>query len=85
MTLNRTEISNLIISQSQSLFEVFDHLLDLPSPGIILNHIDGRQMEIGTDQINGFLPFFFHHHNSDLSHLLDLSDEPGDGSLLVFP
>jgi hypothetical protein len=36
-------------------------------------------MEVRTDQINGFLPLFSHHHNSDLSYFLDLSDEPGDG------
>ena len=58
MTLNGMEIPNLIISKSEALFEVFDHLLDLPPLGVVLDHIDGRQMKIGTDQIDGFLTFF---------------------------
>ena len=85
MALNRTKISNLIISQPQSLFEVFNYLFDLPSPGIILNHINSRQMEVRTNQINGFFPLLFHDHDSDLSDFLDLSDEPGNGESFGLP
>jgi len=85
MTLNRTKISNLIVSQPQPLLEVFDHLLDLPSLRIILNHRDGRQMEVCTNQINGFLPSLFHDQDSDFPHFLDLSSEPSDGESFGLP
>jgi len=85
MALNRMEVSNLIVSQPQSLFEVFNHLLNFPSPGIVLNHIKSRQMEVGTDQIKGFFPFLFHDHDSDLSHFLDLSGESGNGKSFGLP
>jgi len=42
-------------------------------------------MKIGTDQINGFLTFFFHDHGSDFPEVFDLTDESGDVELLVFP
>jgi hypothetical protein len=85
MALNGRKISNLIISQPQSLFEIFDHLLDPPSPRIILNHGDGGQMEIGTNQINGFLPLLPYDHDSDLSHFLDLAHEPSNEESFGLP
>ncbi len=84
MALNGIEVPNLIMSKSEALFEVFDHLLDLPPLGVVPHHIDRRQMKIGTDQIDGFLTFFFHDHDSDFPEVLDLPDEPGDVELFGF-
>ncbi len=66
--------SHLIISESESLFEVFDHLFDLPSFGIILDHIDGGEVEMGRDQIDGFLTFLFYPYHGHLTYSLDLPD-----------
>ncbi len=85
MTLNGIEIPNLIMSKSEALFEVFDHLFDLPPLSVVSHHIDGGQMKMGTDQIDRFLTFFFHDHNSHFPEILDLSDEPGDVELFGFP
>jgi len=41
MALDGLKISNLIISESQTLFEVFDHLFDLPAFGVVFDDIDG--------------------------------------------
>ena len=42
MALDGLKISNLIISEPQTLLEVFDHLFDLPSFGVVFDNIDGR-------------------------------------------
>jgi hypothetical protein len=75
----------LIISESEPLFEVFDHLLNLPPLCVIFDHVDGRQMKVRTDQINGFLSLLFDDHNRHFSQILNLSDEPGDLESLGFP
>ena len=85
MALNCREISDLIVFQPQSLFEVFDHLLDLPSLRIILNHPGGGQMEVRTNQINGFLPLLSYDHHSNLSHFLNFANEPTNGKSFGLP
>ena len=85
MTLNNIKIPNLIMSKSEALFEIFDHLLDLPPLSIIPHHIDHRQMKIGTDQIDRFLTLFLHDHDSHFPEVFDLPDEPGDVELFSFP
>jgi len=85
MAVNGIEIPNLIISKSEPLFEVFDHLLDLPSLRVILDHIDGRQIKIRTDQINGFLPLLFYDDHCHFSQILDVPNELGNLESLGFP
>src|SRR4030043_1397514 len=85
MALDRVEISNLITSKSEPLFEVFDHLLDFPPLRVIFYHIDGRQMKVRTDQINGFLPLLFDDHNCHFPQILDLSNELGNLESLGSP
>jgi hypothetical protein len=65
------------------LFEVFDHLFDLPAFGIISEDIESREMEIGGDKIAGLLSFFFYHHDGHFAEVLDETNKPGDlkGSL----
>lgn len=70
MTLDGFKISNLIIPESEALFEVFDHLFDLPAFGVVLDDIDGRSMNIRTDQVNGFLTFLFHHDDRHFPQVL---------------
>jgi hypothetical protein len=84
MALNGIEVPSLIVSKSEALFEVFDHLFDLPPLGVVPDHIDRRQVKIGADQIDGFFTFFFHDHDSDFPEVFDLTDEPGDVELFVF-
>jgi hypothetical protein len=66
------------------LFEVFDHLFDLPAFGIISEDIQSREMEIGGDKITGLLSFFFHDHDRDLVEVLDEANKPGDLKSLLF-
>jgi hypothetical protein len=60
------------------LFEVFDHLFDLPAFGIISEDIESREMEIGGDKITGLLSFFFYHHDGDFAEVLDEANKPSD-------
>ena len=85
MSLDGVEISNLIISESEALFEVFDHLFNLPTLGVIFDDIDGRQMNIRTNQINGFFAFFFHNHDGYFSEVLDLPNKLGKVECFSFP
>jgi hypothetical protein len=66
------------------LFEVFDHLFDLPAFGIISEDIESREMEIGGDKITGLLSFFFHDHDRDLAEVLDEANKPSDLKSLLF-
>ena len=84
MALNGIKIPSLIMSKSETLFKVFDHLFDLPPLGVISDHIDRGQMKIGTDQIDGFLTSFLHDYNRDFPEVLDLPGEPGDLELFGF-
>jgi hypothetical protein len=67
------------------LFEVFDHLFNLPAFGIISEDIESRKMEIGGDKITGFLSFFFYHHNGHFAEVLDESNKPSDLKRSLFP
>jgi hypothetical protein len=60
------------------LFKVFDHLLDLPTFGIISEDIESREMEIGGDKITRLLSFLFYHHDGDFAEVLDESSKPSD-------
>jgi hypothetical protein len=60
------------------LFEVFDHLFDLPAFGIISEDIESTEMEIGGDKITGLLSFLFHHHNGDFAEVLNEANKPSD-------
>jgi len=84
MALDGLEISNLVISKSQSLFEVFDHLFNLPALGIILDDIQGGEMKIRRNKIRGLLSFLFHHHHSHFAQALDGPDKSGDLKDFVF-
>jgi hypothetical protein len=66
------------------LFEVFDHLFDLPAFGIISQDIESREMQIGGDKITGLLSFFFYHHNGDLAEVLDEANKPSNPKSLWF-
>jgi hypothetical protein len=66
------------------LFEVFDHLFDLPAFGIISEDIGSREMEIGGDEITGLLSFLFHDHDRDLAEVLDEANKPSDLKGSVF-
>jgi hypothetical protein len=66
------------------LFEVFNHLFDLPALGIISEDIESREMEIGGDKITGLLSFFFYHHDGNLAEVLDESNKPSDSKGLWF-
>jgi len=66
------------------LFEVFDHLFDLPAFGIISEDIESREMEIGGDKITRLLSFFFYHHDGDFAEVLDESNKPSDLKSSVF-
>jgi hypothetical protein len=84
MALDGEGVSNMIIPKPQSLFEIFDHLFDLPALGIIFHHIQGTEMKVRRDKITRFLPFFFHHDDSDLPQALDNSNKSGDLEGFVF-
>ena len=84
MALDGLKISNLIISESQTLLEVFDHLFDLPPFGVVFDDIDGSQMNIRTDKVSGFLTFFFHHHDGHFPQGLNVSNKPGDAECFGF-
>ena len=84
MALDSLKISHLILSESQALLEVFDHLFDLPPFGVVFDDIDRREMNIRTDEASGFLPFFFHHHDGHFPHVLYVSNTPGDGECFGF-
>jgi hypothetical protein len=45
MTLDGIEVADLILSKSEALFEVFDHLFDLPPLSVVPHHINGGQIE----------------------------------------
>jgi len=60
------------------LFEVFDHLFDLPAFGIISEDIESREMEISRDKITRLLSFFFYHHEGDFAEVLDEANKPSD-------
>ena len=84
MTFNGIEVPNLIVSKPEALFDIFDHLFDLPALGVVPHYVDGRQMEMGTDQIDRFLTLFLHDHDSDFPEIFDLTDDPGDPELFCF-
>jgi hypothetical protein len=67
------------------LFEVFDHLFDLPAFGIISKDIESREMEIGGDKITGLLSFFFYDHDRDFAEVLDEANKPSDPKSSLFP
>jgi hypothetical protein len=67
------------------LFEVFDHLFDLPAFGIIPEDIESRKMEIGGDKITGLLSFFFYDHDRDFAEVLDEANKPSDLKSSLFP
>jgi hypothetical protein len=60
------------------LFEVLDHLFDLPAFSIISEDIESREMEIGRNQITRLLSFFFYHHNGDFAEVLDEANKPSN-------
>jgi len=60
------------------LFEVLDHLFNLPAFGIISEDIESREMEISRDKITGLLSFFFYHHDGDFAEVLDEANKPSD-------
>jgi hypothetical protein len=60
------------------LFEVFDHLFDLPAFGIVPKDIESREMEMGGNKITGLLSFFFYHHEGDLAEVLNETNKPSD-------
>ena len=78
MALDGLKISHLIISEPQALLEVFDHLFDLPPLRVVFDDIDRREMNIRTDEVQGFLPFFFYHHDGHFPQVLNVSNTPGD-------
>ena len=84
MTLDGLKISNLIMPKAQSLFEVFDHLFNLPAFGVIFNDIQGREMEIGGNKIGVLLSFFFHDHYRYFAQTLDDPNKSGDLEGFVF-
>ncbi len=60
------------------MFEVFDHLFDLPAFGIISEDIESREMEIRGDKITGLLSFFFYDRDPDFTEVLDEANKPSD-------
>jgi hypothetical protein len=66
------------------LFEILDHLFDLPSFGIVSEDIESREMEIGGDKVTGLLSFLFHDHDRDLAKVLDEANKPSDLKSLLF-
>lgn len=59
MTVDGLKVSRLVISKPQALLQILDHLLNLPTSGVVSDHIDCWQMHTGRDQVVGFLRFSF--------------------------
>jgi hypothetical protein len=72
MPLNSLKSPYLIISKPESLFEVFDHLLNLPTLGIILDYIHRRGIKISGYKVERLLPFLFDYNYSHLANPIDL-------------
>jgi len=75
MSLDSLKSFYLIISKPESLVEVFDHLIHLPTLGIILDHIDRREIKISGDKIDRSLPFLPDSNHSHLAQPIDLSNK----------
>jgi len=75
MTFDSLKTSCLIISKPESLFEIFDHLLNLPTLGIILEHINCREIKISRDKIDRPLPFLSDYNHSNLAKPIDFSNK----------
>ena len=78
MALDSLKITNLIISKSQSLFKVFNHLFDLPTLSIIPDDIQGAEMKVRRNKIRSLLSFFFHHDQCHFAQALDAPDKSGN-------
>jgi len=85
MTVDGLKVSRLVISKTQALLQILDHLFNLPTSGVVSDHIDCWQMDTGRDQIAGFFAFFFHHDYSHFAQVFDDPDEFGnlDGFILA--
>lgn len=85
MAVDGLKVSRLVISKAQALLEILDHLLNLPTSGVVSDHIDCWQMDIGGNQIVGLFAFFFHHDHGDFAQAFDAADEFGnlDGFILA--
>jgi hypothetical protein len=75
MPFDSLKTSCLIISKPKSLFEIFDHLLNLPTLGIILEYINCREIKISGDKIDRLLPFLSDYNHSNLAKTIDLSNK----------
>jgi len=75
MPLDSLKTSCLITSKPKSLFEVFDHLLNLPTLGVTLEHINCREIKISRDKIDRLLPFLSDYNHSNLAKPIDLSNK----------
>ena len=85
MTVDGLEVSGLVISKTQALLQILDRLFNLPLSGVIFDHIDCGQMDIGRDEVVGFFAFFFHHDHGEFAQVFDDTDKFGnlDGFLLA--
>jgi len=75
MPFDSLKTSCLIISKPKSLFDVFDHLLNLPTLGVTLEYINCREIKISRDKIDRLLPFFSDYNHSNLAKTIDLSNK----------
>lgn len=78
MVLDSLKGTHLIMTKSQTLLEVLDHLFDLPAFRIILDHLDSRQAGIRADQIADLGSFLFDDDQSDFTDSLDGANELGN-------
>jgi len=65
MALDSPEVADLVISQPQPLFEVLDHLFDLPAVGVELYDLQSRQKKVGGNQVADFFPFLLDDNHSN--------------------
>jgi len=75
--------SDLVSTKTEALFEVFDHLLDLPSLGVELDDIDCGKTNIGTDQVADLFSLLFDDYHGHLAQVFDGSNKPGNLQGLV--
>ena len=78
MALDGLEVAHLVISQSQPLFEVLDHLFDLPAMGIELYDLQGGQKKVGGNQVADFFPFLLDDHYRNRPETFHHRDKFGD-------
>ena len=83
MVQDRLKGTHLIVTKAQALFEVLDHLFDLPAFRIVLDDVDGRQVDNRTDQVTDFAPFLFDDDQGHFTDALDGADELGDFESLI--